>query len=342
MRVYYDPVQKNHVLTHEIISGKRFRHHEKRARIDVIIKHLKANGAFEFHIPERVPNEAILAVHDESYVRFLESSGQLGKDEVIWPYVFPCDHRIAVREPVTRLTAGYFCFDVGTPIMGDTWNAAIAAASGAYAAAQSVRRAYAAAPTAQHVAYALARPPGHHASAKMFGGYCYLNNAAIAARYLSQYGRVLLVDFDFHHGNGTQSIFYDSHEVFYLSLHGHPRVEYPYFTGWETERGIDDGVGFNLNVPLEPGCGAKTYFAHFHEAVAEAMRTHDPFALVVSCGFDVAADDPLGHFGLSPTDFHTLGKSIRALGKPTVLVQEGGYLVERLGINVESFLSAFL
>jgi acetoin utilization deacetylase AcuC-like enzyme len=335
MRVYYDPVQKNHVLTHEIISGKRFRHHEKRARIDVILRELKAGGGFELHIPERVPMEAILAVHDEGYVRFLESSSTLGKDEIIWPYVFPCDRRLPVHEPVTRLTAGAYCFDVGTPIMGDTWQAAIAAASGAHAAAQHVKR-------AGGVAYALARPPGHHAAAAMFGGYCYLNNAAIAARYLSQYGHVLVLDFDFHHGNGTQSIFYDCDDVYYLSLHGHPRVEYPYFTGWETERGLDDGVGFNLNIPLLPGTGPGIYFAKLQQGLQEAFATREPSFLVVSCGFDVAQDDPLGHFGISPEDFHVLGKTIKALGKPTVLVQEGGYLVERLGINVRSFLTAFL
>jgi acetoin utilization deacetylase AcuC-like enzyme len=335
MRVYYDPVQKNHVLTHEIISGKRFRHHEKRARIDVILRQLKASGGFEFHIPERVPTEAILAVHDEAYVRFLESSSTLGKDEVIWPYVFPCDTRVPVREPVTRLTAGAFCFDVGTPIMADTWQAASAAASGAYAAAQFVKR-------SGGVAYALARPPGHHASASMFGGYCYLNNAAIAARYLSQYGHVLIVDFDFHHGNGTQSIFYDRDEVFYMSLHGHPQLEYPYFTGWETERGIDDGVGFNLNIPLTPRTAASTYLKHLEQGLALAYAKREPDFLVMSCGFDVADNDPLGHFGFSPEDFRTLGKKIKALSKPTVLVQEGGYLVERLGVNVEAFLTTFL
>jgi acetoin utilization deacetylase AcuC-like enzyme len=335
MRVYYDPIQKNHLITHEIISGKRYRHHEKRARIDVILRQLKQNGGFEFHIPDTIPMDALYSVHDEDYIQFLENSRNLAKDEIIWPYVFPCDHRLPIHKPITKLTAGQYCFDVGTPIMGDTWSAAIAAASGAYAAAKRVK-------SAGGVAYALARPPGHHASQKMFGGYCYLNNAAIAARYLSRHGHVLILDFDFHHGNGTQSIFYDSDEVYYLSLHGHPKTEYPYFTGWESERGIDGGVGFNLNLPLEVGCRAQVYFKALEQGLSEAFKVKEPQYIVVSCGFDVADEDPLGHFGLSAQDFLLLGRTLHSLRKPTVLVQEGGYLVEKLGINVEAFLKAFV
>jgi acetoin utilization deacetylase AcuC-like enzyme len=335
MKVFYDPIQKNHVLTHEIISGKRFRHHEKRSRIDVIVRALRGNPAFEFEVPPTVPNEALAAVHDESYLRFLESSPIAAQDEIIWPYVFPIDPRLAVREPVNVLSAGYFCFDVGTPIMRDTWTAATAAAAGAYAAARHVRR-------TGETAYALARPPGHHASQNKFGGYCYLNNAAIAARYLSQYGKVLIVDFDFHHGNGTQSIFYDSCDVMYCSLHADPTHEYPYFTGYADEIGLDDGVGFNLNFPLPKGCGPAVYFNTFHAALDKAFARQTPDFVVISAGFDIAADDPLGHFGLSFDDFFKLGEIVVGLKKKTVIVQEGGYLVENLGRNVESFLNAFL
>jgi acetoin utilization deacetylase AcuC-like enzyme len=335
MKVFYDPVQKAHVLSHEIIAGKRFRHHERRARIDIIRRHLRAHGQFEFVVPEPLPMEAVLAVHDEAYIRFLESSQMLSKDEVIWPYVFPCDRRVPIYEPVTVFTAGYYCFDVGTPIMSDTWQAAIAAASGAYAAAQHLKK-------TGEVCYALARPPGHHAASALFGGYCYLNNAAIAAQYLSQYGKILLIDFDYHHGNGTQSIFYDNCEVYYLSLHGNPAIEYPYFTGYEHEIGIDDGEGFNLNCPLEPHCGPEEYFSAFKRSLEAALKRVNPKYIVCSCGFDVADKDPLGHFGLQPENFHELGRHIRSLNKPTLLVQEGGYLVERLGLNVEAFLTAFL
>jgi acetoin utilization deacetylase AcuC-like enzyme len=335
MKIFYDPVQKNHVLTHEIISGKRFPHHEKRSRIDVILRQLRSAGKFEFFVPERIPLEYIYAVHDEAYVKFLESSQHLPKEEVIWPYVFPCDRRLQVREPVSALTAGYYCFDVGTPIMKDTWHAAIAAASGSFAAAQHVRK-------TGETCYALARPPGHHATRDKFGGYCYLNNAAIAAHYFSQYGKVLLIDIDFHHGNGTQSIFYDSCEVFYLSLHGHPSVEYPYFTGWENELGIDDGYGYNLNIPLKSRCGREEYLKNLQIGINKAVAIQEPEFVVVSAGFDIADNDPLGHFGLSVDDFTQIGKCIAGMGKKTLLIQEGGYLIENLGKNVEGFLTAFL
>jgi acetoin utilization deacetylase AcuC-like enzyme len=335
MKIFYDPLQKNHILTHEIISGKRLRHHEKRARIEVILRNLKNKTGFELSAPKQVPKEALYAVHDEGYIKFLENSSNLGKDEVIWPYVFPCDVRLPVLEPVTALTAGAYCFDVGTPIMADTWSAALAAASGAYSAAQHTK-------TTGETCYALARPPGHHASADKFGGYCYLNHAAIAARYLSQYGKVLIIDFDFHHGNGTQSIFYDSADVFYLSFHANPLHEYPYFTGHAFEKGIDDGVGFNLNVPLERNTGSQTYLDTFRRTTDAVVMEMEPSFLVISCGFDIAEGDPLGHFGLSPQDFQALGTHIKRFNKPTTLVQEGGYFIEKLGENVESFLSAFL
>jgi acetoin utilization deacetylase AcuC-like enzyme len=335
MKVFYHPIQKTHVLSHEIIAGKRYRHHEKKARLENILKHLRAAKRFEVCEPSPIPIEAVLAVHDAGYIRFLESSQMLSKDEVIWPYTFPNDIRLGVREPVTVFTAGYYCFDVGTPIMSDTYVAAMAAASGAYAAALHVKQ-------KGEACYALARPPGHHAASALFGGYCYINNAAIAAKYLSQFGRVLVIDFDFHHGNGTQSIFYDSKEIYYFSIHGDPSIQYPYFSGFVEERGVGEGLGFNLNCPLEAMAGPNEYLDEFQRCLSEVLSSFAPNYLVCSCGFDVAEGDPLGHFSLKPEDFQKIGQIIKSIDKPTVLIQEGGYLVDRLGVNVHAFLSAFL
>jgi acetoin utilization deacetylase AcuC-like enzyme len=301
----------------------------------MIVRVLKANGRFRFETPSAVPGDALKAVHDSDYLRFLESSESTAQEEIIWPYVFPCDPRIPVRDATSVFTAGHFCFDVGTPVMRDTWAAAVAAAAGAYSAARSLHE-------TGETSYALARPPGHHASQNKFGGYCYLNNAAIAAKYLSQFGKVLLVDIDFHHGNGTQSIFYDCPNVYYMSLHGNPADEYPYFTGFAEERGIGAGEGFNLNIPLEKYCGFATYHNAFRAGLDKALSRFQPEYVVISAGFDIANHDPLGHFGLSFDDFHTLGCEFRALGKKTLIIQEGGYLVENLGRNVEAFLTAFL
>jgi acetoin utilization deacetylase AcuC-like enzyme len=335
MLAFYDPVQKSHFSTHEIIDGRLRKHHEKRARVDVIMKKLKLNKSIDFKIPDQIPFEHILAVHDETYVKFLMESALLQKDETIWPYVFPCDFRLTPPTQINKMRAGQYCFDVGTPIMRDTWPSALASASGAFAAAQHTQRTL-------ETTYVLARPPGHHAASALFGGYCFLNNAAIAAKYLSKYGKVLLIDFDFHHGNGTQSIFYDSNEVFYFSIHGDPEVEYPYFSGFSYEKGIDDGLGFNLNLPLLPNCGPKIYFDSLMEKIDNVVSKFDARYLVVSCGFDIADGDPLGHFCFTPDNFNKLGNILKNFKMPTVLIQEGGYLVRNLGNNVSSFIDAWL
>lgn len=335
MKVFYDPVQKTHVLTHEIIAGKKFRHHERPSRIDQIVRKLRSQPRFTFESPSPAPLEAIRAVHEEGYLALLRSSQDIGKEGVIWPYTFPNDPRLPLRAPATALTAGQYCFDVGTPIMRDTWQAALAAVSDAFSAAQHVRR-------GGLRAYALARPPGHHAANAMFGGYCYINNAAVAARYLSQYGEVLVVDFDFHHGNGTQSIFYDDPRVGFLSVHGHPEEEYPYFSGWENETGIDDGAGLNLNVPLRRDTSIEAYFSALSGALDAMLGRIQPKHLVLSAGFDIADRDPLGHFGFLPEHFARLGDLLASLKLPTVIVQEGGYLIAELGTNVEAFLLGFL
>lgn len=334
MKIFYNPKQKKHVVKKEISYGKSHEHYDKSNRVDSILKSLKGAGQYEVVVPDMLPYEALLAVHDEDYLKFLESSQNLKKGEVICPYVFPCDSRIAFYEPSIPKRAGYYCFDAGTSIMSQTWDAAVASASNAYAAAKYTRE-------TGDASYALCRPSGHHASQNMFGGYCYLNNAAIAARYLAAFGSVMVIDFDYHHGNGTQSIFYDSPDVFYFSIHAHPSVEYPYFTGFEEEIGIDDGVNYNLNVALMPFTSAEDYFVAFEKGLAKAFSIMNPDFLVLSAGFDIEEDDPIGHFNMSEEHFSRLGGMFKALAKRTIILQEGGYLVSQLGTNVESFLRGF-
>lgn len=331
MKIFYSPIQKKHLIKYEIQYGKRHSYNDKTSRIDSILKNLRKWGNIEFISPETVPSHALLAVHDEDYLKFLEDSQNLNKDEIICPYMFPCDDRIQRRDPIIPKRAGYYCFDAGTSLMQETWRAAIGSASSAYAAAIHTR-------ITGEVCYALCRPPGHHASKNMFGGYCYLNNAAIAAKYLSKSGSVMIVDFDYHHGNGTQSIFYDSSEVFYFSIHAHPAVEYPYFTGFEEEIGIDDGVNFNLNVPLQPMSSSSEFFKSLFSGLEKAFKTMEPDYIVLSAGFDIEENDPIGHFNMNVQDFERLGKEFKKLNKKFVVLQEGGYLVSELGVNVASFL----
>jgi acetoin utilization deacetylase AcuC-like enzyme len=186
------------------------------------------------------------------------------------------------------------------------------------------------------LAYALVRPPGHHAERRAFGGFCYFNNAAVAAHYLSRFGRVAVLDLDYHHGNGTQNIFYGRADVFTISIHGHPNLAYPYFSGFAEERGEGEGEGFNLNIPLPE----KVEGVRYDEALALALRrvtSFSPSFLVVSLGLDGARNDPTGSWDLTGKDFERSGRRLATLRLPTLVVQEGGYDNRVLGGNARSF-----
>ncbi|HJU01054.1 MAG TPA: histone deacetylase family protein, partial [Actinomycetes bacterium] len=186
-------------------------------------------------------------------------------------------------------------------------------------------------------AYALCRPPGHHAGPGYYGGFCLLNNAAIAARAAAAGGRVAVVDVDFHHGNGTQDIFWEDPEVLYVSLHGDPAGHYPFFTGAADETGAGPGAGTTRNLPLPDGTGDDAYLDALAEALA-VVEAFDPATLVVSAGFDTFEDDPIGAFRVTTAGFGRIGSALAALGRPTVVVQEGGYAVEALGANAVALM----
>jgi len=216
-----------------------------------------------------------------------------------------------------------------------TWEAAFAAARCALTAAALVSE-------GARSAYALCRPPGHHAARSVYGGYCYLNNAALAAQALRDAGsaRVAILDIDYHHGNGTQDIFWARGDVHFTSIHGTPDTEYPYFLGYADETGVGEGAGCTRNFPLPRGTGWDTYAAALEEAMA-GLRAFAPDALVVSLGVDAFEHDPISSFRLSSAHFADIGHRIAAAGWPTVLVQEGGYAVDDIGTNVVAVLSAF-
>ncbi len=194
----------------------------------------------------------------------------------------------------------------------------------------------------ERAAFALCRPPGHHAMSRFAGGYCYINNAAVAAEWLrgAGAGRVAILDVDYHHGNGTQEIFYRRGDVLVVNVHADPRVEYPYFLGHADERGEGDGRGFNLNLPLPHG----TTFAEWAAALdvaCEAVAAFAPDRLVVSLGVDTFFEDPISQFRLSSGDYPAIGRRIGALGLPTLFVMEGGYAVEAIGVNAVGVLTGF-
>ena len=191
-------------------------------------------------------------------------------------------------------------------------------------------------------AFALCRPPGHHAGRSVYGGYCYLNNAALAAQALRDAGcaRVAIVDIDYHHGNGTQDIFWTRGDVYFASIHGSPETEYPYFLGYDDETGEGDGAGCTRNLPLPRGTTWDAYAAALDDAM-DGVRRFGPDALVVSLGVDAFEDDPISSFRLGTTHFEAIGQRLAAPRWPTVLVQEGGYAVEAIGRNVMAVLQGF-
>jgi acetoin utilization deacetylase AcuC-like enzyme len=280
----------------------------------------------------------VLAVHEPALVRFLEQGWAAwraaGGPEVLIPDSFATgqlghggarDLGGGIGRP------GWFCFDTATPLVAGSFDAALTAADAALTAADLVAG-------GAPAAYALCRPPGHHAGPGYYGGFCLLNNAAIAARSLARLGRVAIVDVDFHHGNGTQDIFWEDPEVLYVSLHGDPAAHYPHFLGAADELGGGPGRGTNRNLPLPDGTGDDAYL----DALAGAMALvagFEPATLVVSAGFDTFAGDPLGAFGVTTEGFARIGAALAGAGRPTVVVQEGGYALDALGANAVALLA---
>jgi acetoin utilization deacetylase AcuC-like enzyme len=280
----------------------------------------------------------VLAVHEPALVRFLEQGWAAwraaGGPEVLIPDSFAIGRlgRGGGRDPGGGVgRAGWFCFDTATPLVAGSFAAAVAAADAALTAVDLVAG-------GAPAAYALCRPPGHHAGPGYYGGFCLLNNAAIAARALARLGRVAVVDIDFHHGNGTQDIFWEDAEVLYVSLHGDPAAHYPHFLGAADEVGGGPGRGATRNLPLPDGTGDDVYLEALGEAMA-LVAAFDPATLVVSAGFDAFAGDPLGAFAVTTQGFGRIGATLAGAGRPTVVVQEGGYALDALGANAVALLA---
>jgi acetoin utilization deacetylase AcuC-like enzyme len=284
--------------------------------------------------------EPVLAVHEPALVRFLEGAWPAWRAAGGPPMLTPDSLAISrlARGGGRDLGGGtgrpgWFCFDTATPLVAGSFAAAVAAADAALTAADLVAGGAGA-------AYALCRPPGHHAGPGYYGGFCLLNNAAIAARALGRLGPVAVVDVDFHHGNGTQDVFWEDGQVLYASLHGDPAGHYPHFTGAADEVGEGPGRGATRNLPLPDGVGDEAYLRALQEALGLVAR-FEPATLVVSLGFDTFAGDPLGAFRVTTEGFGRIGGLLAGLGLPTVLVQEGGYALDALGDNAVAVLAGF-
>ena len=335
------PIRKNIRADRQIVlvvNDKHDIHHvrergyvESPVRIKSIRREIDRTGLFLPVAVRTFSEKHIRAVHEQQFVDYLKAVClRLKADEAVYPYVFPI--RNATRPPKERaIRAGYFCIDTFTPLTRNVWPAAKRAVDCALTAARYILE-------GQRLAYALVRPPGHHAERRVFGGFCYFGNAAVAAHYLSTFGKVAILDIDFHHGNGTQDIFYERSDVLTISIHGHPSFAYPYFSGFDDERGVGAGNGYNLNIPLPEHLGETDY----PQALARALRRvtrFKPQFLIVCLGLDTARGDPTGTWNLRGKDFAENGRLIGRLRLPTLVVQEGGYDSRVLGSNARQFFS---
>ena len=331
----FDPRQLEHAPARELHNGGWLEHADRPARAAALVDRL--GGLAPARDFGRAPLER---VHAPGYLEFLASAHArwlaAGRSGDAIGYAWPVVARRDV--PLDRIDAqlGRYSYDAATPIAAGTW-------TGAYWAAQTALTALA--PLldgTERTSFALCRPPGHHAGRDYLGGYCYLNNAAIAARAAVDAGRprVAILDLDYHHGNGTQDVFYDDGDVLFVSIHGDPVTEYPFYWGHADERGAGAGEGRTLNLPLPRGTAVGPYLEALERGLA-AIDAFAPSLLVVSFGADTYQGDPISHFALATDDYPLIAGRVATLGVPTLVVMEGGYAVDALGEIVAGFLGAF-
>ena len=334
MRRFFAPRQLSHAPAVELHNGAFEPHADRPSRAEAI---LAAIGGAEQPVDHG--EEPLLAVHPRAYVGFLKNAWAdwraAGRPGDAIGYTWP----VARRRPLDldRIDArlGLHSYDASTPVAEGTWDAAYWSAQAALSALDAVL-------AGESAAFALCRPPGHHAGADYLGGYCYLNHAAVAAQAAVAAGRsrVAILDVDYHHGNGTQNIFYARGDVLFVSIHADPATDYPFYWGFADETGEGEGEDATLNLPLPRG----TTMRHYEPALDRALERIAVFApdlLAVSFGADTYTGDPISHFRLETGDYPRLARRIASLGAPIVIVMEGGYAVDALGANVAAFLSGF-
>jgi len=331
MRAFFDPRQLAHAPAQELHNGSFVPYAETPARAEAVAAALGAVAPAIDH-----GEAALRAVHDEAYLAFLWSAHKdwraAGREGDAGGYAWPVVRRRPLALERIDAKLGAYSFDASSPIAEGTWE-------GAYWSAQTALTALDAVLAGERAAFALCRPPGHHAGRDYLGGYCHLNNAAIAAEAATAAGRrVAILDVDYHHGNGTQDIFWARGDVLFVSIHADPRTDYPYYWGHADEIGEGDGEGATLNLPLPRGANLAAYLPALDRALARIAASGADL-LVISYGADTYAGDPISHFQIETADYPVIAGRIAALGLPSLVVMEGGYAVGALGANTAAFLA---
>ncbi len=340
MKTIFSPLHAGHAGQMELISGALVPGFEKPSRAEFIRARVEAEKLGPILPPEANDLAAAKRVHAADYVDFLptvwpewEKSGRSG---TAFGFTWPTRGlRGDVRPKAIDALLGYYSFDAGATFVKGTWDAIKSSYDVALTAARLVKG-------GERAAFALCRPPGHHAGAAFMGGYCFINNAAVTAQWFRDQGaaRVAILDVDYHHGNGTQEIFYSRADVLVLNLHGDPMTEYPFFLGHADERGEGAGEGFNVNYPMPFGTAWTEWNASLEDACSK-LAAYRPDVVVVSLGVDTFEKDPISQFKLKSEDYPKIGRRIAKLGLPTLFVMEGGYAVEEIGINAVGVLTGF-
>lgn len=338
MKVFADQERQcRHFPSGFLVNGQMQPNPEKPERMERLLAGATAGG-HTILAPKDHGLRPIAAVHTPAYVKFLSTVYERWKRiPDATPEIFPNIHpdRRTASYPLSAVgQAGFHVTDMSCPIGAHTWEAARWSANCAVSAAETVAN-------GEEFAYAMCRPPGHHCFTDLAGGFCYLNNSAIAAQYLrGLHDRVAIIDVDLHHGNGTQGIFYERDDVFTLSIHADPSRFYPFFWGHAHEIGEGAGLGYNLNIPLPRGTEDEGFMSGLAKGLSH-VEAFSPGAIVVALGLDAFEGDPFGGLSVSTTGFARMAEMLAMLGLPTVIVQEGGYLCDQLGDNLQSFLQGF-
>ncbi|MBC7878635.1 MAG: histone deacetylase family protein [Anaerolineales bacterium] len=344
MKIFYSDEHRKHFPPFELFDGgKRVPYFENPDRMDRILTALKKTDWAEFIEPTDFGLDPIHAVHDKAYINFLASCWTEWLDSDPTLAEAPETHAFLPATFALRRTprvpsslhgkGGYYMMDLSACIVEDTYKASLASANCALSAAEYAF-------SNQQPAFGLCRPPGHHAGKDYAGGYCFINNASVAANWLSLKGKVALLDIDYHVGNGTQEIFYERNDVLTISIHGDPEFEYPHYFGFADETGAGAGLGFHRNFPLPKDTDDVKYLSTLDEAL-NMIKEFAPEYLVISAGMDIFDGDPLGTFKVTQNGFTEIGKRIYALDLPTVILMEGGYANEALGTNTVNLLENF-